>query len=76
MAIFLTRAVDGVPRFAYKPGASFRLSPDGARAILEFEGALEDYEEVKADPDTTELTREAARQLAREWDLAVWGGLE
>jgi hypothetical protein len=76
MAIFLTRVEDGVPRFAYKPNASFRLSPDGAQAILEFDGNLDDYEEVKADPDTTELTREAARQLAREWDVAVWGGLE
>jgi hypothetical protein len=76
MAIFLTRVEGGVPRFAYKPNASVRLSPDGAQAILEFEGNLDDYEEVKADPDTTELTREAARQLAREWDLAVWGGLE
>jgi len=76
MAIFLTGVEGGVPKFAYKPNASFRLSPDGAQAILEFEGNLEDYEEVKADPDTTELTREAARQLAREWDVAVWGGLE
>lgn len=76
MAIFHTRVEGGVPKFAYKPSASFRLSPDGAQAILEFEGSLEDYEEVKADPGTRELTREAARQLAREWDLAVWGGLE
>ncbi len=76
MAFFLTRVEDGVPRFAYKPSASFRLSPDGAQAILEFEGTLEDYEEVKADPETSELTREAARALARVWDLAVWGGLE
>ncbi len=76
MAIFLTLVENGAPRFSYKPGASFRLSPDGARAILEFEGSLDDYAEAKADPDTRELTRDEARALAREWDLAVWGGLE
>jgi hypothetical protein len=68
MALFLTTAAGGVPKFADKPGAHWRLSPDGARAIIEFLGGPADYAEAKADPDTRELTRREARAQGKLWD--------
>jgi hypothetical protein len=74
MAFFRVPVSDGVPRFADMPCAAWRISPGGDEAILEFEGTESDYAQVRADPDSSELTKEAAQQLAREWDAAVWGG--
>lgn len=73
MGLFLTTAANGVPKFADKPGAHWRLSPDGTRAIVEFEGSPEDYAQAKADPDTTELTRRQARAQGKQWDDRMGG---
>lgn len=68
MAIFLTTATGGTPKFSDKPGAHWRLSPDGTQAIVEFIGTSEDYAAAKANPGTTELTRREARALGENWD--------
>ncbi len=74
MAIFLTTATAGTPKFSDQPGAHWRLSPDGTQAIVEFIGTSEDYAAAKADPDTTELTRREARALGETWDSQSGAG--
>jgi len=74
MALFLTTATNGVPKFADKPGAHWRLSPDGSQAIVEFASSPQDYAEAKADPSTTELTRRQARAQGKQWDDQMGGG--
>ena len=73
MGLFVTTATNGTPKFADKPGAHWRLSPDGKRAIIEFAGSPEDYAQAKADPDTTELTRRQARAQGKQWDDQMGG---
>ncbi len=75
MAIFLTSMVEGVPKFAGKPGAHWRASADGLQALIEFLGSRDDYTEAKADSDTTELTRRQAQELGRQWDALLGGGV-
>lgn len=73
MAIFLTTVTAGVPKFSDRPGAHWRLSPDGTQAIVEFFGTRRDYARAKAESGTTELTRRDARALGRRWDGRAGG---
>lgn len=74
MAIFKTIVTDGNPKFHYKAGCHWRLSPDATEAVIEFKGTYEDYREAKNDVDTIELTRRQALEIVRQWDEIVWGG--
>ena len=68
MGYWKTVVADGKPKFHDKPDCHWRMKPDGSEAIFEFIGSREDYNQMNADPDTTELTRKQAEELARSWN--------
>ncbi len=74
MALFRVPTQNGIPAFAYKEGASWRLSPDGLEALVEFEGSGGEYVEARSAPAASELTRDGGQALGKVWDLVLWGG--
>lgn len=68
MGYWKTKVIDGHPKFWDKQGCHYRISPDGAEAIIELTGTRTDYDEINQDADTVELTRRQAEELARSWN--------
>jgi len=68
MGYWKTKVIKGKPKFHDLPDCHWRISPDGKEAIIEFIGEREDYEKLNQDPDTQELTRKQAEELARSWN--------
>lgn len=68
MGYWKTPVADGLPKYHDKPNCHCRIKADGTEAIIEFAGTRADYDEVNADPDCEELTREQAAELARSWN--------
>jgi len=72
MGYWKTITIEGKPKFWDKPNCRWKLSPSEDEALIEFSATQADYDEVNADPDTTELTRTQAESLSQSWNNPPW----
>ena len=72
MGYWNTIVIEGKPKFWDKPNCRWKLSPLQDEGLIDFIASQADYDEVNADPDTTELTRAQAEDLSHAWNDPPW----
>ncbi len=72
MGFWKTITIEGKPKFWDKPNCRWKLSPLEDEALIDFSATQADYDEVNADPDTIELTRNQAESLSKDWNDPAW----
>ena len=72
MSYWRTTASDGKPKYWDKPNCRWKLNPAEDEGLIEFSTSQADYDELKEDSDTTELTLAEAMELSEDWGDPPW----